>query len=380
MGMVQFRNAVIYTGLQVLSGGFAVENGRFCQVGGEAPDAVDLQGALVLPGLIDIHTHGNSGCDFSDGSYEGLKTMAAFYARHGITSFAPASMTLPEDVLAKAYETAVRLNEEQPEGLAVLRGIQMEGPFFAASKKGAQNEAYLKKPDVSMFERLQKTAKGLIRIADVAPEEPGGLDFVARVSGRCTVSLAHTAAGYDTARAAFDAGARHVTHLFNAMPSMLHRAPGVIGAACEHSNVTAELIGDGLHVHPSAVRLAYRAFGPERLCLISDSLSCCGCASGAYRLGGQEVFLDGAIARLKDGTIAGSANHLFAILQSTVKMGIPLADAVRMAAYNPARVLGVEDEVGSIAPGLRADFLICTPELALKQVWLNGKSLSPAAI
>ena len=370
--MKQFKNAQIYTGLHVIHGGFAVDNGRFCEVGPEAPDALDLGGALVLPGLIDIHTHGNSGHDFSDGDYEGLKTMAAFYARHGITSFAPASMTLPEDVLAKAYETAVRLQAEQPEGCAVLRGIQMEGPFFAESKKGAQNGDYLRAPDIEMFRRLQETARGLIRIADVAPEEPGGLDFVREVSHSCRVSLAHTAADYDTAKAAFDAGATHVTHLFNAMPPLLHRAPGVIGAACENENVTAELIGDGLHVHPSTVRLAYRAFGPQRLCLISDSLSCCGCENGVYMLGGQQVFLDGAIARLADGTIAGSANHLFGILQSTVAMGIPLADAVRMATYNPARVLGVEHEVGQIAPGLRADFLICTPELQLSQVWLGG--------
>lgn len=373
--MQQFRNALIYTNFQWVHGGFAVEEGRFRQVGPAARDGTDLGGALVLPGLVDLHTHGNSGHDFSDGSYEGLAVMAAFYARHGVTSFAPASTTLPEDALARAYETAVRLHEAQPSGCAVLRGIHMEGPFFSAHKKGAQNAAYLQAPDAAMFHRLQKKARGLIRIADVAPEEPGGLDFVAQVSQSCTVSLAHTAAGYDTARAAFEAGASHVTHLFNAMPPMLHRSPGVIGAACENPKVTAELIGDGLHVHPAAVRMAYRAFGPERLCLVSDSLSCCGCENGVYHLGGQAVFLDGAIARLADGTIAGSANHLFSILQSTVSMGIPLADAVRMAACNPARVLGVDGEVGSIAPGLRADFLVCTPDLQLQQVWLGGERL-----
>ncbi len=286
------------------------------------------------------------------------------------------TVELPEDVLAKAYETAVRLRDEQPEGCAVLRGIQMEGPFFAASKKGAQNGDYLRAPDIQMFHRLQETARGLIRIADVAPEEPGGLDFVKEVSHSCRVSLAHTAADYDMARAAFEAGASHVTHLFNAMPPLLHRTPGVIGAACENEQVTAELIGDGLHVHPSVVRLAYRAFGPERLCLISDSLSCCGCENGVYWLGGQQVFLDGAIARLADGTIAGSANHLFGILKQTVSMGIPLEDAVRMATYNPAQVLGVEQEVGQIAPGLRADFLVCTPDLQLRQVWLGGKEMT----
>lgn len=371
--MRSFKNALIYTGFRFVRGGFSVDGGRFVSVGPEDRDAEDLHGALVIPGLVDIHTHGNSGHDFSDGDYEGLKTMAAYYARNGITSFAPASMTLPEDVLARAYETAVRLNAEQPSGCAVLRGIQMEGPFFSASKKGAQNAEYLRAPDAAMFRRLQETAHGLIRVADVAPEEPGGIEYVREVSRHCRVSLAHTAADYETARAAFSAGASHVTHLFNAMPPLLHRAPGVIGAACENGNVTAELIGDGLHVHPSAVRMAYRAFGAERLCLISDSLSCCGCANGVYYVGGQEVFLDGAIARLADGTIAGSANNLFGILKRTVAMGVPTPDAVRMATNNPAKVIGAETEVGSIAVGLRADFLVCTNELELREVWLGGE-------
>lgn len=373
--MLQFQNARIVTDGTVFSGGFCVENGRFASVGEEEPGAIDLGGALVLPGLVDIHTHGNSGVDFSDGDYEGLCTMAAFYARHGITSFAPATMTLPEKTLTKACETAARFHAQSPRGCAVLRGIQLEGPFFSAEKKGAQNGAWLCAPDAAMFSRLQQAAGGLIRIADVAPEEPGGLDFVREVSKTCHVSLAHTSADYDTARAAFAAGASHVTHLFNAMAPMLHRAPGVIGAACEQDAVTAEIIGDGIHVHPAAVRLAFRAFGPRRLCLVSDSLSCCGCDSGEYQLGGQEIVLDGEIARLKDGTIAGSARHLFAILQTTVSMGIPLAHAVAMATCNPARVLGAQQEVGRIAPGLRADFLVCTEDLHLKEVWLAGEQI-----
>lgn len=374
--MIRFKNARIYTDGSFLHGGFAVEDGRFAAVGEDQTEGTDLGGALVLPGLIDIHTHGNSGHDFSDGSYEGLCAMAKFYARHGITSFVPASMTLPEETLTRACETSARFHDQSPRGCAVLRGIQLEGPFFSAGKKGGQNGDYLRAPDAAMFSRLQKAANGLIRIADVAPEEPGGLDFVREVSKTCRVSLAHTAADYDTAKAAFAAGASHVTHLFNAMPPMLHRDPGVIGAACEAEAVTAELIGDGLHVHPAAVRLAWRAFGPRRLCLISDSLRCCGCGSGEYWSGGQRILLDGDIARLADGTIAGSANHLFSILQTTVAMGIPLADAVAMATSTPARVLGVEQEVGSIAPGLRADFLICTEELQLRQVWLAGEALS----
>ena len=375
MAAQSYRNALVYQDFSFRRGGFTVEDGRFVQVGEELPDAVDLQGALVLPGLIDIHTHGNSGCDLCDGSYEGLVTMARFYARHGITSFAPASATVLEETLRDAYIQAARLHREQPEGCAVLRGIQMEGPFFAESKKGAQNPDFLRQPDYEMFLRLQEAAEGLIAIADVAPELPGGIEYVQQVSRHCRVSLAHTAADYDTAKAAYDAGATHLTHLYNAMPSLLHRAPGVIGAACERPNVTVELIADGLHSHPAAARLAYAAFGKERICLISDSLSCCGCANGTYYLGGQQVFLDGNLARLADGTIAGSANHLFGILRSAVNMGFPMADAVRMATYNPAKVLGVENEVGSIAPGLRADFLVCAPDLTLRTVYLAGEPL-----
>ena len=199
MAAQSYRNALVYQDFSFRRGGFTVEDGRFVQVGEELPDAVDLQGALVLPGLIDIHTHGNSGCDLCDGSYEGLVTMARFYARHGITSFAPASATVLEETLHDAYVQAARLHREQPEGCAVLRGIQMEGPFFAESKKGAQNPDFLRQPDYEMFLRLQEAAEGLIAIADVAPELPGGIEYVQQVSRHCRVSLAHTAADYDTA-------------------------------------------------------------------------------------------------------------------------------------------------------------------------------------
>ena len=280
MAVKRYRNALIYHDFSLRTGGFSVENGRFLQVGLDEPDGEDLHGALVIPGLIDIHTHGNSGCDFCDGDYEGLVTLARFYAKNGVTSFAPASNTLPEDVLAPAFANAARLHAEKPAGCSVIRGIQMEGPFFAESKKGAQNPAHLRKPDYEMFLRLKEAAGDLAIIADVAPELPGGLEYVEKVSKLCRVSLAHTAADYDTARAAFQLGASHVTHLYNCMPSMLHRAPGVIGAACENPKVTVELIADGLHSHPAAARLAYAAFGKERICLVSDSLSCCGSPSG----------------------------------------------------------------------------------------------------
>ena len=359
-------------------GGFTVENGRFVHVlTEEAGEAIDLDGAYVIPGLIDIHNHGNSGHDFSDGDADGLRTLARYLAKNGITSFAPASMTLPEEQLRAAYEAAAAFAKEQPEGASVLRGIHMEGPFFSEKKKGAQNAAYLVPPDYDMFLRLNEAAKGLIKITDVAPELPGAINYIERASKVCKVSIAHTDANYEQAKAAIAAGARHITHLFNAMPQLLHRAPGVIGAAAESPEVMAELICDGMHVHESAVRAAFALFGADRLCLISDSLACCGMPRGEYMLGGQKIMVDGTVARLVDApeTLAGSANNLFGIFGIALSFGIPAEAAVRMASYNPARVLGAEGEVGSIDNGKRADFLVLNGDYSLERVFLAGREL-----
>ena len=299
--------------------------------------------------------------------------MAAYLGRCGVTSFAPASMTLPYDVLSKAFGAAKRLKEEAPAGLARLMGIQMEGPFFSEKKKGAQNGAYLRDPDFEAFQALEEGCGGLIRIVDVAPELPGSVEFIEKAKALCTVSVAHTDASYDEAKAAFDAGATHVTHLYNAMPGIHHRKPGVIPAAVEHEGVRAELICDGLHVHPASVRLAFRMFGADRMILISDALRCCGMPDGEYELGGQQVFLSGGVARLADGTIAGSATNLFDCMRHAISFGIAPEDAIRAATWNPACALGVQEEVGSIAPGKWADFVVCHPDFTRKQVYIGGQ-------
>ncbi|MCR5135865.1 MAG: N-acetylglucosamine-6-phosphate deacetylase [Oscillospiraceae bacterium] len=374
---MRFYNANVFLGEHFIKGSFCVENGLFTEIlpgNPSAGEGVDVNGLDVIPGLIDIHTHGNSGADFSDGDYEGLVRMARFLAQNGITSFAPASMTLPYEVLVKAFLTAVRLNRERPAGCANLRGINMEGPFFSEKKKGAQNAAYLRNPDWEAFEKLYEVSEGLIRIVDLAPELEGAVEFTEKAAKKCTVSVAHTDADYEEAGAAFRAGATHVTHLFNAMPPIHHRKPGVIGAAAEQENVFAELICDGQHIHPSTVRMAFRLF-PGRICLISDSLRCCGMPDGKYMLGGQEVFLRDGIARLEDGTIAGSAATLLQCLQRAVSFGIPKEEAILSATCNPAKQIGCADRVGSIAVGKKADFLICDRELNLKAVFMNGRRL-----
>ncbi len=373
-----FRNGILFTAEGTFrAGAFRVENGRFAAVSDGAPDGdgVDLSGAYVIPGLVDVHNHGNSGADFSDGDYDGLARMAGYLARNGVTSFAPASMTLPYDELERAYRTAARFHEEKPGRCARLMGIQMEGPFFSEKKKGAQNGAYLKKPDFAAFQRLYAASEGLIRIADVAPELEGAMDFTRRAAALCTVSVAHTDADYDEAKAVFDAGATHLTHLFNAMPPIHHRKPGTIGAASENDGVTAELICDGQHVHESAVRMAFKLF-PGRICLVSDALRCCGMPDGRYTLGGQDVFLAGGIARLADGTIAGSATNLYDCMLNAVRFGIPREQAILAATAIPAREIGRADEIGSIAPGRAADFVVCGEALERRAVYLGGELLA----
>ncbi|MBR6839281.1 MAG: N-acetylglucosamine-6-phosphate deacetylase [Oscillospiraceae bacterium] len=370
-----YTNANVFTPVGFVHGGFTVENGRFGEVfTGGRDGGTDLGGACVIPGLVDIHTHGAAGADFSDGDAEGLKRMAAHLAKCGVTSFAPTSMTLPYETLAAAFQTAVEVRENRPAGCSRVMGIHMEGPYFSEKKKGAQNGAYLKLPDPEGFRGLYAGSLGLVRIVDVAPELAGAVEFTRVAKELCTVSVAHTDANYEEAKAVYEAGATHLTHLYNAMPSIHHRKPGVIGAASECENVVAELICDGLHVHPSSVRMAFKLF-PGRICLISDSLRCCGMPDGEYELGGQQVFLAGGVARLADGTIAGAASDLYKDMLNAISFGIPRDEAITAATFRPAKEIGRADEIGSIEAGKLADFVICNEALEAEAVYIGGERL-----
>lgn len=370
---MNYKNAYIYTeDFQFVKGGFSVVDGKFCHVLTEKENAVDLQGAYVIPGLIDVHNHGNSNADFSDGSYEGDLKMAQYLASVGVTGFAPATMTLPYTVIAKALEAGLRLHKAPVEGASRLLGVQMEGPFFSEKKKGAQNGEYLRLPDYAAFEALYRDSEGLISIVDLAPELEGSVEFVERAKSLCTVSIAHTDSDYEHAKAAIDAGVTHLTHLYNAMPPIHHRKPGVIGAASENAAVSAEVICDGIHVHPASIRMAFKLFGAERMVLVSDALRCCGMPEGEYELGGQQVFLKDNVARLADGTIAGSATNLFDCMRNAVRFGISKEDAIRAATWNPARQIHALDRVGSISNGKLADFVICDENLNRKAVYIGG--------
>ncbi|HWQ59451.1 MAG TPA: N-acetylglucosamine-6-phosphate deacetylase [Clostridia bacterium] len=331
------------------------------------PLGAPLDAPYLFPALCDIHTHGNTGCDFSDGEYDGLVAMARTLYLNGVTRFCPATTALPEERLARMCRNAKRLHDNPVKGCARLVGVNLEGPFLSHEKRGAQCESYLQNPDYDLYARLQKEAGGLIKIVCVAPELPGALEFIREVSREAHVSLAHTDCGYDAAGAGFEAGLSHVTHLFNAMRPMHHRAPGPVAAAAERPDVTAELICDGLHVHPSMVRAAYSLFGKDRLCLISDAMAACGLGDGEYELGMQKVMVRGGRAALADGTLAGSTSFLWDCVGNAVAFGIPLVNAVRMASRNPLLVVG--EKPSRVRTGDPADFILCTDELKILNIY-----------
>ena len=328
-------------------------------------EVIDAEGLLVLPGLVDIHSHGAAGEDFSDGNPEGLKKILQYEKRCGITSYCPTSMTFPKERLRQIFAS---IKGAQTEDGATVVGINMEGPFLDPAKKGAHVEKWIAAPDVAFVRELNQDADGLVRLVTLAPNMDGAEEFIKEMHEEVCISLGHTTADYDCASRAMKLGAHHVTHLYNAMQPFGHRAPGLIGAAMDDPEGMVELICDGYHIHPSAIRAAFRMFGPERVILISDSMRATGMENGTYELGGQEVTVKDRKAVLKDGTLAGSATNLYGCMCKAVEFGIPLEQAIMAATANPARSIGIFDRVGSIRIGKQADLLLVSENLELKRV------------
>jgi len=340
-------------------------------------DAVlDASGCYVIPGLVDVHFHGCVGEDFSDATPDGLQAIADYELSEGVTYICPAGMTLPEDQLMAICKNVAAHRVKNTGGAEVV-GAHLEGPFLSMAKKGAQNADYLHAPDIDMLRRLQSAAEGCVRLVTVAPEEAGALEFIrAATADGIAVSVGHTVADYDTAKAAFEAGANHATHLYNGMPSLHHRAPSVIGAAFDTPGVMAELICDGVHIHEAMVRLAFRLFGADRMILISDSLRATGMPDGNYPFGGQEIEVRGNRATIAGHpeTLAGSVTSLMGCLRQAVAFGIPLEDAVRACSFNPAKSIGISDRAGSLEIGKEASIVLLDKEtLEIRTIIFQGQ-------
>ena len=339
-------------------------------------EVLDASGCYVIPGLIDVHFHGCVGEDFSDATPEGLQKIADFELSQGVTYICPTGMTLPEEQLTAICKNPAAHRASNSGGAEVV-GAHLEGPFLCEAKKGAQNGAYLHDPDVPMLQRLQEAAGGCVKLVTVAPEQPGSVEFIqaAKKLG-VHVSVGHTVANYETAKAAFEAGADHATHLYNAMPPLAHRDPGVIGAAYEVPSVKPELICDGIHIHPGVVRLTFDLFGKERMIIISDSLRATGMPDGEYPFGGQMIEVHGNRATIlgHPETLAGSVTSLMGCLRQAVSFGIPVADAVRACTYNPAQSIGIDGRVGTLDVGKEASIVLLDQEdLSIKKIIFKGQ-------
>lgn len=339
-------------------------------------EVIDGKGNYAIPGLIDLHFHGCKGDDFCDGKKDALGRIAEYEASVGVTAIAPATMTLPVEELEHILQVAAEYKKETRDcHKADLLGINMEGPFISHVKKGAQDEKNILPCNVEICDRFLKASEGLVKFIGVAPEESSNvIEFIKEVSSRVNVSLAHTNADYETAMAACKAGVNHAVHLYNAMPAFSHRAPGVVGAVFDSKDVMAEIICDGIHIHPSVVRATFQMMGADRMILISDSMRATGMPDGQYTLGGLDVKVVGRLATLvSDGAIAGSATNLMDCMRTVVKkMGIPLETAVACATINPAKSLGVEEEYGSIEKGKKADIVLLDSNLELTAVIKDG--------
>lgn len=372
------RNAKVFTdGCRFVEKDLVIRDGRI--VFGAAPQAdeevIDANGAYALPGLVDIHFHGAVGHDFCDADEAGLQAIADFEASKGVLAICPATMTFDEEILNGIMDVAAAHKNERG---ADLVGINMEGPYISPRKVGAQNPKYVMAADAGMFRRLQARSGGLIRLVDIAPEEPGNLDFIRECHNEVRISIAHTCTDYETAKEAFAAGASHMTHLYNAMPGITHREPGPIIAALEEG-AEVELITDGVHIHPAMVRFTFNTFGDDHVILIADSMMACGLPDGQYSLGGQAVTVRGPRATLTEhpDTIAGSATCLYDCMKHAVmQMGVPLASAVRAASLNPARSIGIEADYGSLEPGRWGNVILADDQLNIVKVIRKGEVLA----
>jgi N-acetylglucosamine-6-phosphate deacetylase len=375
---------------EVSDGIILVEGGRIAAIGHRdevrvPSDATNYvaTGMIVVPGFVDVHVHGAGGHDVMEGSARALDRIVSMVAHYGTTSIVATTITARLDETCKSLEGIARYirSHQSPEGTtqptAEILGVHLEGPFISKTRRGAHPAELILKPSVEILEQLVKAADGLVRIVTIAPELTGAIELIeAAVASRVVVGLGHTNADYDQARAGILAGARHATHIYNAMRPFSHRDPGVIAAVMTDPDVTAEVIADLVHVSGPAVQVLIGTKGFDTVILITDSMAATGMPDGSYRLGDVAVTVKDGVCRNEEGKLAGSTLTLDRAVRNAVALGVPLIEAVRMATVIPARRLGLAGKKGILTVGADADLVVLTQDLQVAGVMTRGAGLA----
>lgn len=367
------KNALVYgKDFDAKNNDIIIDGEKIVSVKKTEKEGIDFTGCVALPGFIDIHIHGCNMADATDGKPTSAGEMSKWLATKGITSFCPTTMTLSIETLKKCFGyIADTMGKEEG---AYIHGINMEGPFIAPEKKGAQAAEHILEPDYDVFSELNSICP--VKLVDIAPEQNKADGFIAKAKNVCTVSAAHTTADYKTGKRAIDAGITHATHLYNAMNGLSSREAGMVGAVLDSENVNAELICDGIHICPATLRITFKALGEDRTVVISDAMMAAGLEDGEYTLGGQKVIKANGAARLVDGTLAGSSTNLFDEFNNLIAFGIPVKQAIKSVTINPARAIGVDNITGSIEEGKNADILILSNDFTqIKAVFIKGRRI-----
>jgi N-acetylglucosamine-6-phosphate deacetylase len=378
------ENCMVITPSKTIEKGVVVfEAGKITAVGQknrvEVPrnaKVIDASGKIVAPGFIDIHVHGGKGRDVMDASYEAIKDIAKFLASHGTTSFVPTTISAPQSELLKAVKAVKTAMKNGTDGAEVL-GAHLEGPYINPEKCGAHDANYVKLPSIDEFEELWETSNHTVKIVTLAPELEGSKMLIQKLRESGTVaSIGHSNATYAQAVDAMKRGVRHATHMFNRMSGFDPREPGVVGAVLVHDELTAELICDGIHVHPAAMTLLIRIKGPERVVLVTDAIRAAGMPSGEYALGKQQIIVKDGASRLESGDLAGSTLTMDSAVRTIMRLlGVSLQTAVKMATMNPAVVVNVDGKKGSLEPGKDADIVIIDDEINVHLTIVKGEIL-----
>jgi N-acetylglucosamine-6-phosphate deacetylase len=335
------------------------------------PAGAERVTGIIVPGFVDVHVHGGAGADFMDAHEEATERILAFHATHGTTALAATTLSSSRTDLHAAVESIARVSADRPEGAEIV-GVHLEGPFINVTRAGAQDRHSMRPADIHEVSALIAQAPRLRWIITVAPELEGARGLIEHFRDRVLFSIGHTAADHATAVAAIEWGALHFTHLYNAMTALNHREPGVVGAALTSVDSTAELIADGIHVHPAAIRVAVHGM-PHRIALVTDAMRACGLAEGTYKLYEYDVTVSDGAARLGDGTLAGSVLTMDAAVKNMIELaGLPAETVIPMATEVPARIGAVADRKGRIERRYDADLVVMNERFEVERVWTRG--------